>query len=270
MTQEPVTKGVINTWDRLSDFTRRELLFKNERRPVYVAGSGPAVIVIPELPGITPEVARFARWVRDAGFTVYMPSLLGDPGRPNSQGYVNSMIVRVCIAREFHVLASNHASPIVAWLRHLAAAAHKECGGKGVGAIGMCLTGNFAMSMMVEPAVLAPVLCQPSLPANNPAGLHASTEELAEVRERLEREDLTVKAYRFEGDPSCRAARFAAYQQALGPRFEAEVLPDSAGKPDTFRPHPHSVVTTHLIDERGSLTRQKVDEIIAFFKLRLI
>lgn len=264
-----MAKGVINSWDDLADFSRRELMFKNERRPVYVAGSGPAVIVIHEIPGITPEVARFARWVRDAGFTVYMPSLLGHPGKPNSQGYITNSILRVCIAREFHVLASNHSSPIVDWLKLLAAAALKECGGKGVGAIGMCLTGNFAMSMMVEPAVRAPVLCQPSLPASNPGGLHATPEDVAIVRERLEREDLTIKAYRFAGDPACKAARFEAFEQAFGDRFDGETLPDSAAKPDTFRPKPHSVVTTHLIDEQGSLTRQKVDEIIAFFKLRL-
>lgn len=264
-----MAKGVINTWDDLADFERRELMFKKERRAVYVAGSGPAVIVIHEIPGITPEVARFARWVRDAGFTVYMPSLLGAPGRPNSQAYINNMIFRVCIAREFHVLASDHSSPVVDWLKLLAAHAHKECGGKGVGAIGMCLTGNFAMSMMVEPAVRAPVLCQPSLPASNPAGLHASPEDVAIVRERLAREDLTIKAYRFAGDPSCKAARFEAFKEAFGARFEGETLPDSAAKADTFRPKPHSVVTTHLIDERGSLTRQKVDEIIAFFRLRL-
>ena len=128
-----------------------------------VAGSGPGVIIIHEIPGITPEVARFARWVRDAGFTVYLPSLFGKPGKPNSKGYTNASIFRVlCIAREFKILAANEHSPVVDWLKQLAAQAHRESGGKGVGALGMCLTGNFAISMMVEPSVLAPVLCQPA------------------------------------------------------------------------------------------------------------
>ncbi len=266
-----MAKGVIETWDKLEDFQRRDVSFDGLERKVYVAGQGPAVIIIHEIPGITPEVARFARWVRDAGFTVYLPSLFGKPGKPNSKGYTNASIFRVlCIAREFKILNSaDEHSPVVDWLKQLAAVVHGECGGKGVGALGMCLTGNFALSMMVEPAVRAPVLCQPSVPVNDPAGVHASPEDLAIVRGRMEREDLTLRGYRFAGDQHCKAARFEAFSAALGPRFEGEVLPDAAAKPDTFRTNPHGVVTTHLIDEAGALTRQKVDEIIAFFKLRL-
>jgi dienelactone hydrolase len=266
-----MAKGVIETWDELEDFTPRYVTFDGLKRRVFVAGQGPAVIIVHEIPGITPEVARFARWVRDAGFTVYLPSLFGKPGKPNSKGYTNASIFRVlCIAREFKILNSgDEHSPVVDWLKQLAAVAHSECGGKGVGALGMCLTGNFALSMMVEPAVLAPVLCQPSVPVNNPAGIHASPEDVRVVKARLEEEDLTLRAYRFAGDKYCKAARFEALSAALGPRFEGEVLPDSAAKPETFNTNPHSVVTTHLINEAGSLTRQKVDEIIAFFKLRL-
>jgi dienelactone hydrolase len=263
-------KGVINTWDKLADFTRREITFDGLKREVFVAGSGPGVVIIHEIPGITPEVARFARWVRDAGFTVYLPSLFGKPGKPNESGYIRASIFHCCIAREFKIFAANESSPIVDWLKQVSALAHQECGGKGVGALGMCLTGNFALAMMVEPAVLAPVLCQPSLPPQNQRGLHASPQDVKTVRARLDSENLTMKAYRFAGDPACKTARFEAMQKALGPRFEGETLPDSAAKPDTFRPHPHSVVTTHLIDEQGSLTRQKVDEIIAFFEQRLI
>jgi len=266
-----MAEGVIETWDKLEDFKRRDCTFEGLKRKVFVAGAGPGVIIIHEIPGITPEVARFARWVRDAGFTVYLPSLFGKPGKPNSKGYTNASIFRVlCIAREFKILNSaDEHSPVVDWLKQLAAVVHSECGGKGVGALGMCLTGNFALSMMVEPAVRAPVLCQPSVPVNDPAGLHASPEDLTIVRERMAREDLTLRGYRFAGDKHCKAARFEALSAALGPRFEGEVLPDSAAKPDTFNHNPHSVVTTHLIDERGSLTRQKVEEIIAFFKRRL-
>ena len=41
-------------------------------RPVYRRGSGPGVVVIHEIPGITPEVARFARWVAEDGFTAFV------------------------------------------------------------------------------------------------------------------------------------------------------------------------------------------------------
>jgi dienelactone hydrolase len=110
--------------------------------------------------------------------------------------------------------------------------AHQQFGGPGVGAIGMCFTGNFALTMMLEPSLLAPVLSQPALPLNDPAGVEIAPNDIKAVRDRLEREDLTVLAYRFRGDRFCRAERFAAYAAALGDRFVARVLPDSAANPD--------------------------------------
>src|SRR6185436_9331948 len=144
--------------DPLDDFDRRALTFLGRTKDVFVAGHGPAVIVMSEMPGIYPLVARFARWVRDAGFTVWMPHLFGVDGKPVSLGYGLSSMIRGCISREFRAFAANASSPVIDWLRALAAHAHPLCGGKGVGAIGMCFTGNFALSLMLEPAVVAPVL----------------------------------------------------------------------------------------------------------------
>ncbi|MBI1250199.1 MAG: dienelactone hydrolase [Alphaproteobacteria bacterium] len=261
-----MAKGVGEAWDRLEDFEKRSFSHDGVDRNVFAAGSGPGVIIIHEIPGITPEVARFARMVRDAGFRVFLPSLLGAPGKPNSPNYLLQSSFRACVAREFVLFADNRTSPIVDWLKALAQRVKAECGGRGVGALGMCLTGNFALAMMVEPAVTAPVLCQPSLPANKPDGLGLSPQDVTAVRTRLETENLRALGYRFEGDSLCRAARFTAFSAAFGPRFQAQALPDSAAKPDTFMRNPHSVVTTHLVDERGSVTREKVDEIIAFFR----
>jgi dienelactone hydrolase len=255
--------------DSLEDFERRQVTLQGKTRLVFVAGSGPAVVVLAEMPGIYGHVIRFARWIRDAGFTVWMPSLFGDPGRPLTMGYTASSLIKGCISAEFRAFAANASSPVTQWLRALAAHAHPLCGGKGVGAIGMCFTGNFALSMMLEPAMLAPVMSQPSLPLTNAAGMHIAPDELRAIRERLEREDLTVLAYRFAGDRFCRAARFAAFQEALGERFQARVLPDSAANPNAPMKNPHSVVTVHLIDEHNQPTRQAVDEIIGFFRMRL-
>jgi len=255
--------------DALDDFERRDVTLQGESKLVFIAGSGPAVIVMTEMPGISPEVARFARFVRDAGFTVWMPNLFGEPGRVPTIGKGVLTILRACVSREFRAFAANASSPVTQWLRALAAHAHPLCGGKGVGAIGMCFTGNFALSMMLEPAMLAPVLSQPSLPMGQAAGMHIAPDELAAVKKRMDAEDLTVLAYRFEGDSFCRAQRFSAYQQALGDRFEGRVLPDSAANPDAMMKNPHSVVTAHLIDEAGQPTRAAVDEILAFFKTRL-
>jgi len=262
--------------DALEDFGHREITLDGVTRLVHVAGTGPAVIVMTEMPGISPHVARFARWVRDAGFTVYMPSLFGRDGAVPSVEEGTTIMRRACVSAEFRAFAGNESSPVTGWLRALARLAHQECGGPGVGAIGMCFTGNFALTMMLEPSMLAPVLSQPSLPLDNPAGLEISPDELVAVRERLDRDNLTVMAYRFEGDKFCRAERFAAYSGALGDRFVARVLPDSAANTQTLAPFfeqvvasPHSVVTAHLIDESGQPTIAARDEILEFFARRL-
>ena len=154
-------------------------------RPVWRRGSGPAVIIIHEIPGLHPQVVRFADHVAAAGMTVFCPSLFGTPGKPVSRGYaLASMFSAVCIRREFNVWSTEKSSPIVDWLRALARTAHAECGGKGVGAVGMCFTGGFALAMMTEPSVVAPVLSQPSLPMGfgnkrREAAMGVSPEEVA-------------------------------------------------------------------------------------------
>ena len=272
MTLRPVDED-----DPLEDFQHREVTLLGQTRRVYVAGAGPAVIDMAEMPGISPLVARFARWVRDAGFSAWMPSLFGRDGAVPTVTEGRGVLQRACVSREFRALAANESSPITIWLRALAPHAHATCGGPGVGAIGMCFTGNFALSMMLDKAVLAPVLCQPSLPLDDPAGINMAPDELAHVRQRMVDEDLTALAYRFEGDSFCRAERFAAYQRALGDRFVARVLPDGSAGPKsrhpddffTLIPTPHSVVTVHLVDEEGQPTAVARDEILAFFRRRL-
>ncbi|EHP43818.1 hypothetical protein OR16_06999 [Cupriavidus basilensis OR16] len=265
----------MNEDDRLEDFTRRTITIDGVAKVVHMAGSGPAVIVMTEMPGISPQVARFARWVRDVGMTVYLPSLFGRDGAVPDAEAGAAVFRRACVSAEFRAFAANQSSPVTQWLRALARLAHKERGGPGVGAIGMCFTGNFALSMMLEPAMLAPVICQPSLPLDDPVGIEMAPGDLAVVRERLKREDLTVLAYRFEGDRFCRAERFAAYAEALGDRFVGRALPDSAANPDVppfFAQHvacPHSVVTAHLIDQAGEPTAAARDEILSFFVRRL-
>ncbi len=254
--------------DEMADFDRLEITLNGVTKRVYKTGTGPAVVIMAEMPGISVHVLRFCRWVRDAGFTVWLPALFGTEGGPiKPLGAVTTMIGG-CISREFNAFAANKSSPVTQWLRALAAHAYEECGGQGVGALGMCFTGNFALSMMLEPSVKAPVLCQPSLPLFKPAAIDISEEELAIVNKRLEEEDLTVLGYRFEGDGFCKAARFETLERALGDRFKGTTFPDSAALPDAPM-KPHSVVTLHLIDDEGEPTRGAVDEILAFFKHRL-
>jgi hypothetical protein len=148
---------------QLQDFTRLSFESGPYTREVFRRGQGPAVIIIHEVPGIHPLVLRFAERVAHAGHTVFLPSLLGEPGRAPTTGYAAwQMLQMICIRREFSTWAAHRSSSIVDWLRALARKAHAECGGPGVGAIGMCFSGGFALAMMTEPAVIAPVLSQPS------------------------------------------------------------------------------------------------------------
>jgi dienelactone hydrolase len=267
--------------DELEDFITRDITLDGVTKKVFIAGTGPAVIVMTEMPGISPHVARFARWVRDAGFTVYMPSLFGRDGAVPGVHEAVATFKKACVSAEFRAFAGGgnghtETSPVTLWLRALARLAHHECDGLGVGAIGMCFTGNFALTMMLEPAVLAPVVCQPSLPLDKADGIAISPDDLTAVKQRLDRDQLTVMAYRFDGDRFCKAERFAAYAAALGDRFVARVLPDSAAQREGLTPFfqhvvasPHSVVTAHLIDEAGQPTLAARDEILAFFAMRL-
>ncbi len=255
--------------DPLDDFDHRPITFDDWEIVTHVAGTGPAVIVMTEIPGITPHVARFARWVRDAGFTVWMPSLFGDDGVPGTHDRAMAAFALPCVRREFEAFAAGEPSPMVSWLRQLSALAHEECGGPGVGAIGMCFTGDFALGMMLEPSMLAPVMSQPSVPLDDLETTFLRGDEMDRVAERMRRDDLTVRAYRFEGDRYATASRFAAFERCLGDRFVPTVLPDEAAGPG-WTDFPHSVVTTNLVDEEGHPTIQARDDIIAFFRERLL
>lgn len=156
----------------ISDFRREDLTFERRARPVLRIGeAGPAVVVIHEVFGFTPPLARFCRWLAEAGFRVYAPVLLGSPDATNKSAMTLGRLAHLCVSREFTVFAQGRSSPVVDWLIPLARHAHAESGGRGVGVIGMCLTGGFALSMAVDPVVLAPVMSQPSLPNGKPSAL---------------------------------------------------------------------------------------------------
>ena len=262
----------------IADFSREDFQFDGLTKTVLKIGEGgPAIIVIHEIFGFTPKLARFCRWLRDAGFSVYAPILVGKPDATNVEkatpGVLFPRIAHLCVSREFTIFAQNKSSPIVEWLKPLARALHARHGAKGVGVIGMCLTGGFALNMAVDPSVMAPVMSQPSMPPRHPGGVDASPEEIAAVRRRIDEEGLKIKAYRFEGDLGCTAPRFETLSRLLGDGFMGVVLSDDWANPKGMkalgRP-PHSVFTNDLIDEPFQPTRQMVDDLIGFYRERLL
>jgi dienelactone hydrolase len=158
----------------------------------------------------------------------------------------------------------------VDWLRALARQAHGECGGKGVGAVGMCFTGGFALAMMTEPVVVAPVLSQPSQPIfgkDKAQALDVSPAEIDCARRRFAEEDLSMIGLRFHGDSFVPETRFETLKREFGDRFEAIELADKDALQGTGM-QPHSVLTLHLDDRAGTPTKQAEERVIAFFKSR--
>jgi dienelactone hydrolase len=255
--------------DALAGFTRFEFDDGRWTREVFRIGSGPAVIVIHEVPGLHPGVLAFARDLADAGMTAFCPSLFGQPGRPVTRGYaIGEIFKNVCVRREFVALKDGRSSPIVDWLRALARQAHAECGGKGVGAVGMCFTGGFALAMMTEPAVVAPVLSQPSLPLGKGGGLDCSAAELTCAKQRFKDEDLSLLALRFTSDKLVPNARIARLKAEFGDKVEVVELTDEDAAPGQPMA-PHSVLTLHLhrsVPDSGSMKAR--DKVIAFFRER--
>jgi dienelactone hydrolase len=240
--------------------------------PVYRRGTGPAVIVIHEIPGVTPNVAAFGTRVAESGLSVVMPSLFGQPGREPTTGYVVNSLIRGCVSREFANWAMSTTSPITVWLRALAKAEHARCGGPGVGAVGMCFTGGFALAMMVDDEMVAPVLSQPSLPF--PGGkkrkrdLGVSDSDLAIVKARAAAGQCLL-GLRFTGDKAVPPERFQRLRDELGDRFIAVEIDSSPGNAHDIRKGAHSVLTEDLVDEPGHPTQAALEQVLAFFQERL-
>ncbi len=239
---------------RLTGWDESTFTAEGKTLPVFRRGTGPGVIVIHEIPGITPKVKAFAEDVDAAGFTVVMPSLLGTPGAAFNVANVVKSLGTVCISREFNTWASGRTSPVIGWLKALAKDLHTELGGPGVGALGMCFSGGFALAMMVDGHVVAPVLSQPSMPfpvsRKLAADLNLSPADLVAVKERVAA-GCPVLGLRYASDKAV-GTRFDTLRRELGDGFLAVELPGKG----------HSVVTEHR-DEPS------VQQVLAFFRERL-
>lgn len=268
----------MNTGD-LATFERGTFTHEGKARDVFRKGEGPAVVVIAEMPGITPKVLEFADRVVAAGFSVVLPHLFGEPGRaadPDRKlaalGTLVSSMVPACVSREFVVFATGRTSPVIDWLRALCRAEHERCGGPGVGAVGMCFTGGYALAMATEPALLAPVLSQPSLPIGGKKAartIDISPDDLDVVKGRCAAEGLEVLGLRFTSDRFVPGARFRFLEEQLGDAFTCVELADEDANHDSLI-DPHSVLTEHFVDEPGSRTHETLDQVLDLFRRKLV
>ena len=259
--------------DSLDDFTKHTLTFGSETFDVYVTGQGPAILVLPEIPGITPEVADCARRLVAAGFSVWVPSLFGTPGKPFTRALAIRELAKTCVQRRFRAFAYAERAPIIDWLRALGAHAEAESGHDGIGVIGMCFTGNFALVLAIDERVKLPVMSQPSMPmAPTPSGRAAiavAPDDLSTIKARTD-DELCVIGLRFTGDPLVPSARFRSFEREFGDAFLGVEIDSSKGNTWGFRRDAHSVLTAEWRDEEGHPTYEAHTLIVDHLRKRLL
>ena len=261
----------------LDGFTNRPFTADDATHDVYWRGSGPAVLVITEMPGITPAVADFARRVVDAGYSVALPDLFGEVGRPFSNSYVAKSFVKACVSKEFTILATGKTSPITSFLRalvdHVWDTTPVDQRGSGIGVVGMCFTGGFGLALAVDPRVKVPVMSQPSMPLGitkkQRRDLHLSDSGLQIVKDRAARDDLCVVGLRFTGDPMVPADRFARLSEELGDAFIGFEIDSGKDNAHGLTSRDHSVLTESYSANEGHPTREAFELVLTHFDARL-
>ena len=255
----------------LEDFRVESFTHGGITHDVHRRGDGPCVLVAAEIPGITPEVIRFAEELLAAGLSVAMPSMFGVPGKEPTTAHALTTITKACVSREFHSMATRDDQPATEWLRALARKLHAEHGGPGIGFVGMCFTGGFGLAMMLDDAVVAPVLSQPSLPfgigRKRRASVGLDDQQLAAVAERAA-DGCAVLGLRFTGDPLVPADRFETLRTALGENFIGIEIKSPDEQHDIGRAA-HSVLTEERRDTPGHPTKEAFDRVMAFLTERL-
>ena len=195
------------------------------RHPCLERGDGPGVIVLHEFPGITPAALAFSNHLVAKNFTVVMPSFFGTPGIRPTLGETFAIGVSLCVSSEFHAFAFNKQRPVTTFLHSLADDLAARTTGRGVGIIGMCFTGGFALAATVaSDRVRATVVSQPSTPAPVFAGRQnpgISKAELDTLARRSCDDVPCVLGLRFSHDPISPAGRFETLDNRLGDAFKA-------------------------------------------------
>ncbi len=231
----------------------------------------PSVLLMLELPGMTRHTIEFAKRLNARGFTVYLPLMFG---KPDSAFEPMKNILRCCISKEFHMLASHKPSLISDWLRALCGRIREDNGGAKIGAIGMCFTGGFVLSLMVDEHVIAPVMAQPGhatgfsfMPGRASMGLPEA--HVSAAVERAKRDGIDVLGVRFTKDTMCPPDRFTMLESLLGEHFIRIDIDSSIGNPHGIKPYDHAAYTIAYVDEENHPTRQAFERLVTFLTERL-
>lgn len=237
------------TWthDTVFPFTAPLTSGQNTTHDVYVGGDGPPILILQELPGIGPETLELAAKLNASGFRVYLPHMFGTYGKIE---LVKNSARLFCVRKEFNIFAKGKQSPIAGWMRALTQEIKQRESSAGVGVIGMCLTGSFALTLMAEDAVLGGVASQPALPILGGTQLHMSQQDISAAATGMAAKGPGL-AMRYERDKLASKKLMDALKQAFGDLLETKEYP---GKD-------HSLLTLDFHDP----AYQRVD---AYFKAR--
>lgn len=260
------TPEALSGWD-LSVFEH-----EGKARRLFTSGDGPPVILISEIPGMTPEQIALGDRLVESGFKVIMPEVFGESGAEMTNAKVVIRLAWAGISDDWATFALRATSPIAAWMRALARDVSDKAGGTGVGAIGMCLSGNLPLAMLTEESVVAPVLSQPSLPFNisktRAGDLGISDEDLKIVKERIS-SGAKILGFRFSHDFVCPGLRFERLALEFGDAFIGAELDSSPGNAHGFGRSSHSVLTHEFVDEDGHPAKDAFNQTVEFLRERL-
>ncbi len=257
----------------LTGWTRSPFTGAGMTYDCFEKGSGPGVVLIPEIPGITPEVLGLAEHLVGEGFTVVVPSPFGEPGRRMTVGYTLGTVARLCVSSEFRSFAVGVHRPISDYLRAVASDLASRTPGSGVGVIGMCFTGGFALALAVDDTVRASVLSQPGMPfpisRARRVDATVSPEEFDRIAERASAGEVCALGLRFSEDRGVPRERFATIASRLGDAFEVIELDSSRGNAGGFSSTAHSVLTSEVREEPGNPALAARERVVAFLRERI-
>ncbi len=245
---------------------------------VYYAGDprDPSLLLLPEIAGLSPGLRMFAERLIDARFRIFVPWLFGPLGR---RAPLRNAI-RLCISREFANLRGGVSSPVTRWLRALTTHISKHSGGTPIGAIGMCLTGAFAIPLVIDPHVIAAVAAQPSVPLaplflafgigreRRLSQLNVSDSEIAAARARLDTGHAHLLSVRCRSDRICPRAKLERLQREFPIGLEIREYAEAAER-NRLGERPHATFTKEyrLAPDAAAdhYSRQAFADLVAFF-----
>lgn len=253
----------------VSDYRSFPFTHGGRTRTVYEKGSGPGVLILHELPGLTPCDLELGRRLEKRGFHVFLPLLFGKAGADYN---LLRATLKACPGSSFNCHSIDGPQGVLDWLRPLCPEIHGRTKdqGTGIGVIGMCLTGSLPLALLSEDAVVAPVLSQPSLPFGSALdkrrALGISQADLTHAIHA--RADVPILGLRFEKDWISPRDRFDTLEKLFPTRFRGICLP--AHKPHAGSKHSnHAVLSASYCDDPGSSTREAFEETVRFLTARL-